>query len=71
MALSARGDASTCADMAQSEAVTHQHCNSIGCSVYIGRSEAEHTKACTHEVVLAAIVINQSIAMVCAVVLDR
>jgi hypothetical protein len=46
------------------------HRDHIGSPIYIRCGEAEQTKAGAHEAVLAAIVINQPIAMVAAVVFD-
>ncbi len=70
MALSLGGDASFCDRMAQSKAVTYLDRNSIGRSVHICRGEPEHVEAGTHEVILAAIVVNEPFMVVGAVVLD-
>jgi hypothetical protein len=51
--------------------VTHLHRNRIGSPVHVRCGEAEQPKVCGEEPVLAAIVINQPIAMVAAVVFDR
>ena len=51
--------------------MTYLHRNRIGGSVYIRCSEAEQSKARADEAILAAIVINQPITMVAAVVFDR
>ncbi|HEY8864317.1 MAG TPA: hypothetical protein VIO37_09120 [Candidatus Dormibacteraeota bacterium] len=50
--------------------MTNLQCNSIGSPVHIGGSEAKQAKAGTDEAVLAAIVINQPITVVAAVVFD-
>jgi len=46
------------------------HNNQIGGPVNIRRREAKQATACANQAVLAAIVIDQSIAMVAAVELD-
>jgi len=51
--------------------VSHLHHNGIGTSVDIRRSEAEKAKIGADEVILAAVVIDEPITMVTAVVFDR
>src|SRR2546425_8710530 len=79
MALSAARDATIRARMAVSrprrafrtEGLTHLRRDCIGSHVYVRRSEAEQAKACADKAVLPAVVINQPIAMITTVVLDR
>lgn len=52
------------------EAVTYLHHNQIGSPVYIRCSKSEHPKAGGHEAILAAVILNQPITVVAAVVFD-
>ena len=50
--------------------MTYVHRDHLWSPVYIGRGESEQTKTGPDEAVLTAIVINQPLAMVAAVVFD-
>jgi hypothetical protein len=50
--------------------VTYLHCNRAGSSVHVRCGEAEQAKPGADEAVLAAVVINQPVTVVAAVVLD-
>jgi hypothetical protein len=53
------------------EGVAYLHCYQIRVPVYVCRSEAEQAEADADEAILAAVVINQPVAVVAAVVFDR
>ncbi len=52
------------------ESLTYLHCNRVGAPEYIGCSEAEQAESGADKAILAAVVINQPITVVAAVVLD-
>ena len=62
-----------CARMVDSrsgKAVSYLHRHSVGCPVHVHCRETEQPKAGADQAILSPVVINQSIAMVAAVVFD-